>query len=321
MSPGPPTAKREDINFDFEQEATETPSKSPAPVTNESLLLKLQAMKKPDLENEEDSITKEDAIIATTTITNPSKGGGSDRYAVLRELQLDDDVKLAWKGDDDEDDADDEKSEPKISSSNSDIEEDTNIEKGANKRDSQIPLMSRTESQKSQSNNNNNNDNNDNNFESTFFNEDEDQRPSGGWATFDEAEVKVEVTNAKTWPDVVGNESPTKKETFENNPFGSDSFSNLTSTEDGGHDSLTPPVYEGEAQRSRSSLMPVEDPDLKDDIDEDEFGRENILEEMSNFRILAKTIENDETSPGIPKSDSINIFTVKADPFDDDFFS
>ena len=306
MSPGPPTAKREDINFDFE---ADTPTKSPAPVTNESILLKLQAMKKPDTEDESNNSIKEEIV----TQGNVSKNDGSDRYAVLRDLQLEDDVKLAWN---ENEDADDEKSEPKMSSSGSDDENHSEEEEnGANKRDSQIPLMSRTESQKSSSNNNNNN------FESTFFNEDEDQRPSGGWATFDETEVKVEVTNAKQWPDVVGNESPTKKEAYENNPFGSDSFSNLTSTEDGGHDSLTPPVYEGEAQRSRSSLMPVEDPDLKEDLDEDEFERENVMEEMSNFRVLAKTIESDENSSGIPKSDSINIFSVKADPFDDDLFA
>ena len=67
------------------------------------------------------------------------------------------------------------------------------------------------------------------------------------------------------------------KEPYEINPFGSDSYSNLTSMEDRDQDSFMMYVYEGEGQWSRSSLMPVEYPILKDDIDEDEFDRDTDL--------------------------------------------
>ena len=68
--------------------------------------------------------------------------------------------------------------------------------------------------------------------------------------------------------------------------------------------SETPPMFEGEGQCDRS----IEEPDTTDVFDE------NNSFANSNFKIQAKTTTK------IPNSESVDIFKVSADPFDDDFF-
>ena len=89
------------------------------------------------------------------------------------------------------------------------------------------------------------------------------------------------------------------------------------------HDTFTPPVggappppHGGGGGRGRlsASVTPT--------IFEDVFDQDVILggEETSSFKIHAKVLDSSDDS-GLTKSDSVNIFSVKADPFDDDFFA
>ena len=83
------------------------------------------------------------------------------------------------------------------------------------------------------------------------------------------------------------------------------------------HDTFTPPVggvpgHIGLGGGVSTSGTPT--------ILEDDFDQDGILGEEANaFRIHAKVLESSDDS-GLTKSDSVNIFSVKTDPFEDDFF-
>jgi hypothetical protein len=89
-----------------------------------------------------------------------------------------------------------------------------------------------------------------------------------------------------------------------NNPFGQDSFG-----QDADRRTLTetPPVFEGEMVTGRYSCLSSEDASSLDVFREDSPG---CYIDEDGFRVQAK----------VPKSDSVNIFCVRDDPFDDDFF-
>ena len=92
-----------------------------------------------------------------------------------------------------------------------------------------------------------------------------------------------------------------------NNPF----TDNFVSCGLGRAVSETPPMFEGEGHCERRSVLSYqseEHPDSADVFDE------NNSFANSNFKIQAKTTTK------IPNSESIDIFKVSADPFDDDFF-
>lgn len=105
------------------------------------------------------------------------------------------------------------------------------------------------------------------------------------------------------------------------NPFGRDTFTPpVRNMQRSDEVSVTPPVFEGEAANLRNNA-----PDTGSEMsgewalenDEDIFENKDALSGNTQFRIHVKTADDS----GIPKSDSVNIFTVKEDPFDDDFFS
>ncbi len=72
-----------------------------------------------------------------------------------------------------------------------------------------------------------------------------------------------------------------------------------------GQDNFTPPVNAPENGN-------VEE-------EEDVFSSDQILDE-GGFKVRAKECGGEQEGDGVPKSDSVNIFTIKDDPFDDDFF-
>ena len=74
----------------------------------------------------------------------------------------------------------------------------------------------------------------------------------------------------------------------------------------------TPPVFEGEVPSDRMSNASDYSFQSGEFIDsQDIFERQNEFSDAS-FKVHAKT--------KIPKSDSVNIFNVNEDPFDDEFF-
>lgn len=104
------------------------------------------------------------------------------------------------------------------------------------------------------------------------------------------------------------------------NPFGSDSFtppiSSFQSQHSRSHTPATPSAYQRENQQRcedgysiGSNLSEIEQPTLNGNVFDIQF-------EDVQFKVHAKVL--DDTA--VPKSDSINIFDVKDDPFDDDFF-
>ena len=101
--------------------------------------------------------------------------------------------------------------------------------------------------------------------------------------------------------------SQNSSESIFNNPF-TDNFvsSNLTRAV-----SETPPMFEGEGQCDRISEHSFPSGDLGDTLD---VFDENNSFANSNFKIQARTTSK------IPNSDSVDIFKVSLDPFDDDFF-
>ena len=133
-------------------------------------------------------------------------------------------------------------------------------------------------------------------------------------------------------------ESQASKESLDANPFGHDTFTPPIMSSDnlGRSVSVTPPVFEGEVQRGRLrdnnseysdsfSMQSGEgNLDTKPDeengnVEEDIFQAATLLDE-SGFKVHAARVLNKGSEGDIPKSDSINIFSVKDDPFDDDFF-
>ena len=84
------------------------------------------------------------------------------------------------------------------------------------------------------------------------------------------------------------------------------------------HDTFTPPVGGVPNQSGgRSGVSASVTPTIFEDV----FDQDVILgEETSSFKIHAKVLDSSDDS-GLTKSDSVNIFSVKADPFDDDFFA
>ena len=101
--------------------------------------------------------------------------------------------------------------------------------------------------------------------------------------------------------------SQNSSESIFNNPF-TDNFvsSNLSRAV-----SETPPMFEGEGQCDRISQQSFQSGDLGDTLD---VFDENNSFANSNFKIQARTTSK------IPNSDSVDIFKVSLDPFDDDFF-
>ena len=70
-------------------------------------------------------------------------------------------------------------------------------------------------------------------------------------------------------------------------------------------------MFEGEGQCDRISEQSFQSGDLGDTLD---VFDENNSFANSNFKIQARTTTK------IPNSDSVDIFKVSLDPFDDDFF-
>ncbi|XP_059099069.1 uncharacterized protein LOC131893139 [Tigriopus californicus] len=104
------------------------------------------------------------------------------------------------------------------------------------------------------------------------------------------------------------------------NPFGSDSFtppmSSFQSQLSRSHTPVTPSAFQRENSHRYedgysigSNLSEIEQPTTNGNIFDAHF-------EDVQFKVHAKVL--DDTA--VPKSDSINIFDVKDDPFDDDFF-
>jgi hypothetical protein len=104
------------------------------------------------------------------------------------------------------------------------------------------------------------------------------------------------------------------------NPFINDAFTPpplQVGRQNSSRDSVpvTPLVYEGRAYSAQSSNNDI---DTNGDVVADTL---NDFESAC-FRVHAKVFDEDESGESsiVPKSDSINIFAVKKDPFDDDFF-
>ena len=78
--------------------------------------------------------------------------------------------------------------------------------------------------------------------------------------------------------------------------------------------SATPPVFEGEGQSGRASNISRGSANSAEFVDSVDVFDENNSFANSNFKIQAKTTTK------LPNSDSVDIFRVSADPFDDEFF-
>ena len=78
--------------------------------------------------------------------------------------------------------------------------------------------------------------------------------------------------------------------------------------------SATPPVFEGEVQSGRGSNTSRQSANSAEFVDSSDVFDENNSFANSNFKIQAKTTTK------LPNSESVDIFRVSADPFDDDFF-
>lgn len=101
-----------------------------------------------------------------------------------------------------------------------------------------------------------------------------------------------------------GRSSRASSESIFNNPFND----NFVAQNNGRTASATPPVYEGDRLSNTSDLSFHSGEILQS---ADIFDRESGFDDAT-FKIEAKT--------KISKSDSVNIFSVAEDPFDDDFF-
>ncbi len=123
MSPGPPSSLRPDLSLEiFEFEAPETVAQ-PEPITNESLIRRLTSGRSNSGGGESRSgastgfgddfskMNKQDQLAdlvgdgrasGSTTGSLPENKDSADRYAVLRELQMEDDLIRAWKSPSDE---------------------------------------------------------------------------------------------------------------------------------------------------------------------------------------------------------------------------
>ena len=78
--------------------------------------------------------------------------------------------------------------------------------------------------------------------------------------------------------------------------------------------SATPPVFEGEGQSGRASNISRGSVNSAEFVDSVDVFDENNSFANSNFKIQAKTTTK------LPNSESVDIFRVSADPFDDEFF-
>ena len=96
-----------------------------------------------------------------------------------------------------------------------------------------------------------------------------------------------------------------------NNPF-TDNF--VTMDRQSGAVSATPPVFEGELPCDRTSNTSRQSYQSGEFVDTLDVFDENNSFANSNFKIQAKTVS------GMTNSESVDIFKVSADPFDDDFF-
>ena len=101
--------------------------------------------------------------------------------------------------------------------------------------------------------------------------------------------------------------SQMSSESIFNNPF----TDNFVSSGLSRAVSETPPMFEGEGQTDRISQQSFQSADLADTLD---VFDENNSFANSNFKIQARTTSK------LPNSDSVDIFKVSLDPFDDDFF-
>jgi len=99
-----------------------------------------------------------------------------------------------------------------------------------------------------------------------------------------------------------------------NNPFTDNFVINSGSAGRGRTMSTTPPVFEGEVHSDRmsnASDLSFQSGEGFLNESQDVFEKQSVL--SSGFKVQAKTMK-------LPKSESIDIFSVSADPFDDDFF-
>ena len=83
---------------------------------------------------------------------------------------------------------------------------------------------------------------------------------------------------------------------------------------DEGAVSATPPVFEAEVESGRASNTSRGSANSAEFVDSVDVFDENNSFANSNFKIQAKTATK------LPNSESVDIFRVSADPFDDDFF-
>merc|ERR1711893_363335 len=77
----------------------------------------------------------------------------------------------------------------------------------------------------------------------------------------------------------------------------------------------TPPMFEGEARSERASNNSRGSANSAEFVDSVDVFDENNSFANSNFKIQAKT-----ATTKLPNSESVDIFRVSADPFDDEFF-
>ena len=422
LSPGPPTAaaQREfdfagsgfdddfskspifppQINSEPENRLGSATPASSATADSQPPALMTASMEAVEPQTAEDSLKQ---FVGESSVAPSSKDSAApeDRYAVFRELQMEDELMRAWKSpseeekdveeeaeENPEDERDSEEEdergyyEPRICSSEesphsrsrsrsdeegedenrsgrsvSEAEEESKdvSEEASNKRDSQVPLfndmeVSRNSSFKSSVGGGGGFEDN---FESAFgpAKNETVSSTTSGWTTFEAA-----AGNGST-----AQESPRQPQSFEasqqpqwanspassrvqqltarrcsssasrdslaeggENPFGTDAFAPKH------HNSNHFPVNQNshfpgsDSPLARTSVASITSTPIEFPANgvEDAPVDAGALGEFESacFRVHAKVIE-ESGGGGVPKSDSVNIFAVKQDPFDDDFFT